>query len=411
MEQLWYVVGFAFAGVSFVFLTIGAAWLVSHRNRGDVHKGLPYESGIDTYGDTHGRFGLSFYIYALLFVAFDIEVVFIYLWAIAFRDLLARRARQHADLRRDPAPRPRLRLAEGGPDMALTEDPRASAPDPADATAIGSDVDGPARRCLRRGRRTPWPRRSSCRTPSGRRPIPRPTTAGGRPTSPTSPSSRRAAPGRRDDARWGGVLEVIPTKADYVLDLIRMNSLWPLLSGLACCAIEMMSAATSKNDMDRWGMFPFRASPRQADVLIVAGTLTTKMAGPLVRLWEQMPEPKWCVAMGDCTCSGGRYKRSYSTVEGIDRVMPVDVYVPGLPAPPGGPHLRDDEAPAARQGPPRPLARPGDRPDRPGAGLTVDRALKARLEAPLRRPADRARSASATTRPRSASAPATSSRS
>jgi NADH-quinone oxidoreductase subunit B len=141
---------------------------------------------------------------------------------------------------------------------------------------------------------------------------------------------------RRENARWTGPLEVIPTKADYVLDLIRMNSLWPLLSGLACCAIEMMSAATSRNDMDRWGMFPFRASPRQADVLIVAGTLTTKMAGPLVRLWEQMPEPKWCVAMGDCTCSGGRYKRSYSTVEGIDRVMPVDVYVPGCPPRPEG---------------------------------------------------------------------------
>ena len=141
---------------------------------------------------------------------------------------------------------------------------------------------------------------------------------------------------RRDDARWSGVLEVIPTKADYLLDLIRANSLWPLLSGLACCAMEMMSSATSRNDMDRWGMFPFRASPRQADVLIVAGTLTTKMAGPLVRLWEQMPEPKWCVAMGDCTCSGGRYKRSYSTVEGIDRVMPVDVYVPGCPPRPEG---------------------------------------------------------------------------
>ena len=138
-----------------------------------------------------------------------------------------------------------------------------------------------------------------------------------------------------DTARWGA-LDVIPTKADLVLDLIRMNSLWPLLSGLACCAIEMMSAATSKNDMDRWGMFPFRASPRQADVLIVAGTLTTKMAGPLVRLWEQMPEPKWCVAMGDCTCSGGRYKRSYSTIEGIDRVMPVDVYIPGCPPRPEG---------------------------------------------------------------------------
>src|SRR5438270_4378245 len=133
-----------------------------------------------------------------------------------------------------------------------------------------------------------------------------------------------------------GLLDVSPTKADLVIDLIRANSLWPLLSGLACCAIEMMSAATSRNDMDRWGMFPFRASPRQADVLIVAGTLTTKMAGPLIRLWEQMPEPKWCVAMGDCTCSGGRYKRSYSTVEGIDRIMPVDVYVPGCPPRPEG---------------------------------------------------------------------------
>ena len=133
-----------------------------------------------------------------------------------------------------------------------------------------------------------------------------------------------------------GLLEVIPTKADYLLDLIRANSLWPLLSGLSCCAIEMMSSATSVNDIDRFGMFPFRASPRQADVLIVAGTLTTKMAGPLVRLWEQMPEPKWCVAMGTCTTSGGRFKRSYSVVQGVDRVMPVDVYVPGCPPRPEG---------------------------------------------------------------------------
>src|SRR3954470_16437616 len=140
---------------------------------------------------------------------------------------------------------------------------------------------------------------------------------------------------KSNNGRWGA-LDIIPTKADYVLDLIRLNSLWPLLSGLACCAMEMMSAATSKNDMDRFNMFPFRASPRQADVLIVAGTLTTKMAAPLVRLWEQMPEPKWCVAMGDCTCSGGRYKRSYATVEGIDRIMPVDVYVPGCPPRPEG---------------------------------------------------------------------------
>jgi len=88
LTGLWYVLGFAMAGISFVFLTIGLSWLISHRSRGDRHKGLPYESGIDTFGDTWGRFSLSFYIYALLFVAFDIEVVFVYLWALVFRDVL-----------------------------------------------------------------------------------------------------------------------------------------------------------------------------------------------------------------------------------------------------------------------------------------------------------------------------------
>ena len=88
MQGIWYVVGFGIAGVSFVFLTIGLSWLISHRTRGSLGKGLPYESGIDTYGDTHARFGLSFYIYALLFVAFDIEVIFIYLWALVLRDIL-----------------------------------------------------------------------------------------------------------------------------------------------------------------------------------------------------------------------------------------------------------------------------------------------------------------------------------
>ncbi len=85
---VWYVIGFAFAGFTFVFLTIGLSWLISHRTKGDRHKGLPYESGIDTYGDTRGRFGLSFYLYALLFVAFDIEVIFIALWALVFDDIL-----------------------------------------------------------------------------------------------------------------------------------------------------------------------------------------------------------------------------------------------------------------------------------------------------------------------------------
>jgi len=145
---------------------------------------------------------------------------------------------------------------------------------------------------------------SSSRTPCGGPPIRRHTTAASRAPSRISLEFEASGLGRRDDARWSGDLEVIPTKADVVLDLIRLNSLWPLLSGLACCAIEMISATTSKNDMDRFGWFPSRASPRQADVLIVAGTCTTKIAGPLIRLWDQMPEPKWCVALGDCTCSG-----------------------------------------------------------------------------------------------------------
>ena len=88
MTGIWYVVGFALIGILFVFAVIGLAWLITHRTRGDAHKGYPYESGIDTYGDTHGRFGISFYIYALMFVAFDIEVVFIFLWALVFQDLL-----------------------------------------------------------------------------------------------------------------------------------------------------------------------------------------------------------------------------------------------------------------------------------------------------------------------------------
>ena len=151
-----------------------------------------------------------------------------------------------------------------------------------------------------------------------------------------------------DNGRWRA-LDIIPTKADYVLDLIRLNSLWPLLSGLACCAIEMMSAATPINDMDRFNMFPFRASPRQADVLIVAGTLTTKMAGPLVRLWEQMPEPKWCVAMGDCTVFGRPLQALLRDGRGNRPDHARRRLRAGLPAAAGGPDLRDDEAPAADQ--------------------------------------------------------------
>lgn len=124
---------------------------------------------------------------------------------------------------------------------------------------------------------------------------------------------------------------ILVTSMDMVLKWARSNSLWPLSSGLACCAIEMMSAAAARFDLSRFGYEVFRASPRQADLLIVAGTLTWAMAGPLKRLYEQMPEPKYVIAMGSCANSGGPFVDSYSVVPGVDQILPVDIYIPGCP--------------------------------------------------------------------------------
>ncbi len=111
----------------------------------------------------------------------------------------------------------------------------------------------------------------------------------------------------------------------------RSRSIWPLGYGLACCAIEMMAAAQSHYDLARFGSEVFRSSPRQADLMIVAGTVCVKMGPRLVRLWEQMPDPKWVLSMGQCATSGGEFYDSYYTVQGVDTLVPVDVYVPGCP--------------------------------------------------------------------------------
>ena len=132
--------------------------------------------------------------------------------------------------------------------------------------------------------------------------------------------------------------EVIVTKADSVINWIRKHSVWPMPMGLACCAIELMATGGSRFDISRFGMEVMRFSPRQADCMIVAGTVTYKMAEVVRRIYDQMAEPKWVVAMGACASTGGMY-RSYATLQGVDRVIPVDVYVSGCPPRPEA--LRD----------------------------------------------------------------------
>src|SRR6201987_6004599 len=123
---------------------------------------------------------------------------------------------------------------------------------------------------------------------------------------------------------------VIITRLDRGLNWMRKNSLWPMPMGLACCAIELMAAGASRFDIARFGAEGMRFSPRQSDVMIVAGTVTYKMALAVKRIYDQMPEPKWVIAMGACASTGGMY-RSYAVLQGVDKILPVDVYVAGCP--------------------------------------------------------------------------------
>ncbi|KAG9292176.1 hypothetical protein G9A89_023896 [Geosiphon pyriformis] len=125
-------------------------------------------------------------------------------------------------------------------------------------------------------------------------------------------------------------VEYVLSTVDQVINWARQSSIWPMTFGLACCAVEMMHMAAARYDQDRLGIV-FRASPRQSDVMIVAGTLTNKMAPALRKVYDQMPEPRWVISMGSCANGGGYYHYSYSVVRGCDRIVPVDIYVPGCP--------------------------------------------------------------------------------
>ena len=125
-------------------------------------------------------------------------------------------------------------------------------------------------------------------------------------------------------------LDVIVTQVDAAIDWFRKNSCWPMPMGLACCAIELMAAGASRFDIARFGSEVMRFSPRQSDLMIIAGTCVYKTAGVVKRVWDQMAEPKWCIAMGACASSGGMY-RSYAVVQGVDHFLPVDVYISGCP--------------------------------------------------------------------------------
>ncbi len=234
-------------------LTVGT--LVSP-NRPDPQKLSPYECGFEAFEDARMKFDVRYYLVAILFILFDLEIAFLFPWAVVL---------------------PEIGFFGFASMMVFL------------LILV------------------------SASSTSGRR---------------ARSSGNEGAPLMAIE----GVLEkgFVTTSLDSVINWARNGSMWPMTFGLACCAVEMMHAGAARYDLDRFGVV-FRPSPRQSDVMIVAGTLCNKMAPALRKVYDQMAEPRWVISMGSCANGGGYYHYSYSVVRGCDRIVPVDIYVPGCP--------------------------------------------------------------------------------
>ena len=248
----------------------------------DAEKLSPYECGFPPFDDARMRFDARFYLVSLLFIIFDLEVAFLFPWAIVFHDLGALGFWSMMTVPGRADDRLRLRMEQGSAGMGLTASPmsrrrRAASIDPATGKPIGAD-----------------------------------------------------------DRYFGAISDELADKGflvtttDDLIQWARTGSLMWMTFGLACCAVEMMQLSMPRYDVERFGFAP-RGSPRQSDVMIVAGTLTNKMAPALRKVYDQMPEPRYVISMGSCANGGGYYHYSYSVVRGCDRIVPVDIYVPGCP--------------------------------------------------------------------------------